>query len=114
MGDRAARACTRNTVGVVEHARAHKITKLQLILLIWVQCKAHLIFNQSIDGPHGIDPQVPNTATKEVTKYERNYNGYMYPLTCSQTLCCSRTKVVCSSLVHTQTFMQTRRCRCTR
>ena len=43
MGERAARACTRNAVGVGEHARAHKITKLQLILLIWVQCKAHLI-----------------------------------------------------------------------
>ena len=46
MGERAARACTRNAVGVGEHARAHNITILQLILLIWVQCKAHLIYTQ--------------------------------------------------------------------
>ena len=38
MGERAARACTRNAVGMGEHARAHNITILQLILLIWVQC----------------------------------------------------------------------------
>ena len=41
-------------------------------------------------------------------------NDKRISLTYSQTLCYSRTwrtKVVCSSLMHTQTFTQTRRCR---
>ena len=62
--------------------------------------------------PQGTNPTGHQTPSHQNTKLGENYNGY--PLTCSQTLCCSRTKVVCSSLVHTQTFMQTRRCRCTR
>ena len=63
-----------------------------------------------IDGARG-----RRKPTHALTDTMQNWeNDKRISLTYSQTLCYSRTwrtKVVCSSLMHTQTFTQTRRCR---
>ena len=65
-----------------------------------------------IGGPRGCRK---HHMLSQITDTMQNWeNDKRISLTYSQTLCYSRTwrtKVVCSSLMHTQTFTQTRRCR---